>query len=86
MTSNRRKNIAASIRDRLLELARRRGEEFQLILTRYGLERLLCRLSQSEYRDRFILKGAMLFTLWGDQAYRATRDVDFLGFGDSPRR
>lgn len=83
MTSNRRKNIAASIRDRLLELARRRGEDFQLILTRYGLERLLYRLSQSEYRDRFILKGAMLFTLWDDQAYRATRDVDFLGFGDS---
>ncbi len=39
----------------------RRGEDFQLILTRYGLERLLSRLSQSEYCDRFILKGAMLF-------------------------
>jgi len=83
MTSNRGKNTAASIRDRLLQLARRRGEDFQLILTRYGLERLLYRLSRSEYRDRFILKGAMLFTLWDDQAYRATRDVDFLGFGDS---
>jgi len=54
-----------------------------LILTRYGLERLLYRLSQSEYRDRFILKGAMLFTLWDDQAHRSTRDVDFLGFDDS---
>jgi predicted nucleotidyltransferase component of viral defense system len=71
------------VRDRLLELARQRGEDFQLILTRYGLERLLYRLSQSEYRDRFILKGAMLFALWDDQAHRPTRDVDFLGFGDS---
>lgn len=83
MTSSRRKNTAVSVRDRLLQLARRRGEDFQLILTRYALERLLYRLSQSEYRDRFILKGAMLFALWDDQPHRATRDVDFLGFGDS---
>lgn len=76
-------NTAASVRDRLLKLARQRGEEFQLILTRYGLERLLYRLSQSEYRNRFILKGAMLFTLWDDQMHRPTRDVDFLGLGDS---
>ncbi|MCU7816312.1 MAG: nucleotidyl transferase AbiEii/AbiGii toxin family protein [Candidatus Thiodiazotropha sp. (ex Rostrolucina anterorostrata)] len=67
----------------MLELARQRGEEFQLILTRYGLERLLYRLSQSAYRNRFILKGAMLFTLWDDQMHRPTRDVDFLGLGDS---
>jgi len=83
MTDNRGRNTAASVRDRLLELARQRGEDFQLILTRYGLERLLYRLSQSEYCDRFILKGAMLFTLWSNQAHRPTRDVDFLGFGDS---
>lgn len=61
MNDNRRKNIAASVRDRLLALARERGEDFQLILTQYGLERLLYRLSQSVYRERFILKGAMLF-------------------------
>jgi len=83
MTDNRGRNTAASVRDRLLELVRQRGEDFQLILTRYGLERLLYRLSQSEYCDRFILKGAMLFTLWSNQAHRPTRDVDFLGFGDS---
>lgn len=83
MTSSRRKNTAVSVRDRLLQLARRRGEDFQLILTRYALERLLYGLSQSEYCDRFILKGAMLFALWDDQPYRATRDVDFLGLGDS---
>jgi len=83
MTSNRRINTAVSVRDRLLQLAKRRGEDFQPILTRYGLERLLYRLSQSAYRDRFILKGAMLFALWDDQPYRATRDVDLLGFGDN---
>jgi predicted nucleotidyltransferase component of viral defense system len=77
------KNTAASVRNRLLELARQRGEDFQLILTRYGLERLLYRLCQSEYRDRFVLKGALLFSLWDNQAHRPTRDVDFLGFGDS---
>ena len=64
MTGNRGTSTATSVRDRLLELARQRNQDFQLILTRYGLERFLYRLSQSEYRDRFILKGAMLFTLW----------------------
>ena len=83
MNDRRGKNTAASTRDRLLTLARERGEDFQLILTQYGLERLLYRLSKSGYRDRFILKGAMLFMMWGGQPHRPTRDVDFLGFGDS---
>jgi len=83
MNDKRGKNMAASVRDRLLALARERGEDFQLLLTLYGLERLLYRLSQSGYRDRFILKGAMLFVLWYDQPHRPTRDVDFLAFGDS---
>ena len=83
MNDKRGENTAASVRDRLLALARERGEDFQLLLTQYGLERLLYRLSKSGYRDRFILKGAMLFMLWGNQPHRPTRDVDFLGFGDS---
>ncbi len=83
MNDKRGKNMAASVRDRLLALARERGEDFQLLLTQYGLERLLYRLSQAGYRERFILKGAMLFVLWGDQPHRATRDVDFLAFGDN---
>ncbi|MEE4218458.1 MAG: nucleotidyl transferase AbiEii/AbiGii toxin family protein [Xanthomonadales bacterium] len=83
MKDRRGKNMAVSIRDRLLNLARERGKDFQLILTRYGLERLLYRLGKSDYRDLFVLKGAMLFMLWGDQSHRPTRDVDFLGFGDS---
>jgi hypothetical protein len=66
------KDLAVSIRDRLLNLARERGEDFQLILTQYGLERLLYRLGKSDYRDLFILKGAMLFMLWGNQPHRPT--------------
>ena len=54
---------AASVRQKLLNLATSTGEDFGLVLTRYALERLLYRLSQSKYRDQFILKGPMLFRL-----------------------
>jgi predicted nucleotidyltransferase component of viral defense system len=70
------------VRARLLDLSRTRGEDFQLVLTRYGLERLMYRLSQSDHAERFVLKGAMLFLLWNEEPHRPTRDVDFLGFGD----
>lgn len=83
MTKNRAKNIAASVRQRLLELARRNGEDFQLVLTRYAIERLLYRLSASSYNDQFVLKGAMLFQLWSGGLHRATRDLDLLGQGPS---
>ena len=53
------------------------------MLTRYALERLLYRVSQSEHRDVFVLKGAMLFQLWSDQPHRPTRDLDLLGRGDN---
>ncbi len=45
------------------------------------MERLLYRLGQSQYHDQFLLKGAMLFAVWGGEAHRPTRDVDLLGFG-----
>jgi hypothetical protein len=79
----RPRNLAASVRQRLTNLARAQNEDFQLVLTRYALERLLYRLSQSEHRDVFVLKGAMLFQLWGDQPHRPTRDLDLLGRGDN---
>jgi hypothetical protein len=75
------KNLTASVQARLLNLARHRGEDFQLVLTRYGIERLLYRLSRSPYRDEFILKGAMLFQVWADEPHRPTRDLDLLGRG-----
>lgn len=82
MNGRERSNPAASVRTRLLNLARARGEEFQLVLTRYGLERLLYRLSRSPHAERFVLKGAMLFLLWSEESHRPTRDVDFLGLGN----
>ncbi|MBU1211533.1 MAG: nucleotidyl transferase AbiEii/AbiGii toxin family protein [Alphaproteobacteria bacterium] len=77
------KNMGASVRARLLKIAKERGQTFDLLLTRYTLERLLYRLSTSPHKDNFVLKGAMLFTTWVDNAHRPTRDVDLLGFGAS---
>jgi hypothetical protein len=77
-----KKNLAASVRQRLLNLTRERNEDFGLVLTKYGLERILFRLSQSQHRDVFILKGALLFELWTEQGYRPTRDADFLATGE----
>lgn len=82
MNSADKRNPAASVRARLLDLARARGEDFQLVLTRYGLERLMYRLSKSAHADHFVLKGAMLFVLWSEEPHRPTRDVDFLGCSD----
>ena len=76
------RDVAESIRQRLLNIARRQGEDFGLILTRYAMERLLYRLSESKYRGDFILKGAMLFQIWANIPHRPTRDLDLLGRGD----
>jgi hypothetical protein len=76
-------NIGASVRARLLDRARAERSDFQILLTRYALERLLYRLSVSPHRDRFILKGAMLFVTWVAEPFRPTRDLDLLGHGDS---
>ena len=75
-------NKAASVKDKLLRLAKAQGQPFDVMLVRYGLERLLHRLSISKYQNRFILKGGLLVNLWVDDAMRVTRDVDFLGQGD----
>ena len=75
-------NRAVSVKARLLNLAKARGEELEQVLVRYGVERLLHRLSVSEHRDQFILKGAMLFVVWEGAPHRVTRDVDLLGLGD----
>lgn len=75
------KNIAASVRARLLNLARENGEDYNRILLRYVQERLLYRLSKSSHASEYILKGAALFSLWDGQPHRPTKDTDFLGFG-----
>ncbi|EIM72219.1 hypothetical protein A33O_20605 [Nitratireductor aquibiodomus RA22] len=76
------RNIGASVRARLLNLSKAKGQSFDLVLTRFALERLLFRLSQSPHADRFVLKGAMLMMSWFDDPHRGTRDLDLLGFGD----
>lgn len=78
-------NRAASIRARLKNHADARGQDYNLILTRYALERLMYRLSVSRHANNFLLKGAMLFAIWFDAPHRPTADVDLLGFGgDKP--
>jgi predicted nucleotidyltransferase component of viral defense system len=76
-------NVAASILARLRMRARERGEDVQFVQHRYASERFLYRLGESAFRDRFVLKGAMLYALWGGPAYRPTRDLDLTGYGDS---
>ncbi|RYG18509.1 nucleotidyl transferase AbiEii/AbiGii toxin family protein [bacterium] len=76
-----KKNVAASVRDRLMQLARTRREDFNFILTRYAMERLLYRLSTSPHERLFVLKGAILFTVWSGHPHRATKDIDLLGVG-----
>lgn len=82
MKRDRPINVPASIRQRLLNLARERGRVFEQVLVRYALERLLYRISRSPHVDRFVLKGALLLELWLDLPQRPTRDADFLASGD----
>ena len=81
MSGKQPRNLEASIKSRLLTLAQLQREDFQSVLTRYAAERFLYRLSVSPFRERFVLKGASLFTLWLGSPHRATRDLDLLGFG-----
>ena len=76
------RDLAASVRQRLLNLSRRTGEDYNTLLVRFATERLLFRISRSAHAERLVLKGAWLFYAW-DLQRRATRDVDFLGYGAS---
>lgn len=72
------KNIGASVRERLKTKSDNTKRPFQEVLQYYGMERFLYRLSRSEYADRFILKGALMFTVWKVEPSRSTFDIDFL--------
>lgn len=74
MSKRKPTDLSASIRQRLLNRARERGEDFQLILNQYAVERFLYRLSRSPYADQFVLKGAMLFAAWKEVSHRPTRE------------
>ena len=82
MSTSAPRNIGHSVFTKLKDQARERGEDFNHVLQRYGIERLLYRLSVSQYRENFILKGASMLMVWLGQEYRTTRDADLLGFGD----
>jgi hypothetical protein len=83
MIPTKPKNVAASVRQKLTNISKQRGEEFQFVLSEYAIERLLYRISRSKHSERFVLKGAKLFTLWADQPHRATWDLDLLSMGES---
>lgn len=76
------RNMGASVRARLQAIARANATQLELVLTRYGVERLLYRLARSVHAERFVLKGGMLVTSWFSDPHRATRDLDLAGFGD----
>ena len=73
------KNLPASIRQRLLQVAKSSGRPFQEVLQYYAMERFLYRLSVSKHADKFVLKGALMLTAWGASSIRPTRDIDLLG-------
>lgn len=74
------KNVAASVQSRLMALAQKSGRPYNELLQYYAIERFLYRLSQSKYRQKFLLKGALLFQAWGLMKFRPTRDIDLLGY------
>ena len=76
-------NIVASVRQKLINLSKERGEDPNLVFIRYAIERFLYRLSCSKQSGKFILKGAMLWAVWAGKPHRPTKDLDLLGFGDA---
>ena len=73
------KNVAASVKERLRNIASQTGKEYQSVVRQYVQERFLFRLSKSIYSKNFILKGALLFVAHDISRNRPTRDIDFLG-------
>jgi predicted nucleotidyltransferase component of viral defense system len=81
------RNLSASVSHRLLNLTRQSGEDYQYVLMRYGLERMMFRFSQSNYARQFVVKGAMLLRVWTSEQYRPTKDLDLLAILDlSPEK
>lgn len=80
--TKRNEGLPVSIQFRLHNYAREKGLDYNRVLERYALERFLYRLSQSSYRERFVLKGAMMIVVWLGEGVRPTRDADLLGFGE----
>ncbi|MBN1981519.1 MAG: nucleotidyl transferase AbiEii/AbiGii toxin family protein [Chitinivibrionales bacterium] len=78
MTVKKVMNMAASLRQKLLNKSKAENRSFEELVRRYAMERFLYRLSRSEYRQRMILKGAMMFAAWKNSLFRPTLDIDML--------
>jgi hypothetical protein len=76
-------NIKASVRALLQNKASQTNRPFAEVLQYYGMERFLYRFSRSKYSDKFVLKGALLFTVWQIPERRTTLDIDFLARYDN---
>jgi len=76
-------NMAASVRERLANTARNANRPFQEILQYYTMERFLYRLGKSAHARKFVLKGALMFTIWRTETTRPTLDIDLLGTLDN---
>lgn len=76
-------DVARSVHRRLLNEARAQGTDFNRLLIRYANERLLYRLQHTPEADQFVLKGAMVFSLWAQVPHRSTADMDLLGYGSA---
>ena len=73
-----KKNYGKSVRTRLVNLMNETGYKYMYLLARYFNERLLYRVSVSQYKDNFLLKGgSLLYALDGLEA-RPTVDIDFM--------
>ena len=73
------KDVAASVRQRLQNVAKKANRPFQEVLEYFAMERFLYRLARSQHGDRFVLKGALMFRVWNAPTSRPTRDIDLLG-------
>ena len=78
------RNMAASVRQRLLNRARLEGRVFQEIATLYAMERFLFRLGKSSYVEDFILKGGLMTLTWAGEHGRLTRDIDLYAYRIAP--
>ena len=80
MTQGKAKDVAASVRQRLLNEAHASGRPFNELLQYFAMERFLYRLSESPHGERFVLKGALMFAAWVGPRSRSTKDIDLLGY------
>jgi len=78
MSKKRPVNIAASVRQRLLDKARIDKRPFNELLQYFVMERFLYRLSRSNHADKFVLKGALMLRAWQAPLFRPTMDIDML--------